>query len=82
MGRTKMTLKGHSSSVDSAAVCRKDPNFLASGSNDLSVKLWDLRARNNTSTIKGHTLDVTCTELSPDLSFLVSGSKDGTSKLW
>jgi WD40 repeat protein len=82
MSRTKMTLKGHSSSVDTASVSRKDPNFLVSGSNDLSLKLWDLRTRNNVSTIKGHTLDITCTELSPDLSLLVSGSKDGTSKLW
>lgn len=61
MGKTKTTLKGHSSSVDSASVSKRDPNFLATGSNDLSIKLWDLRTRNNIATLKGHTLDISCT---------------------
>jgi WD40 repeat protein len=55
---------------------------LVSGSQDKTIKLWNLRTGQLLRTIKGHAGAVTSVALSPNGETLVSGSEDKTIKLW
>ncbi len=76
-----ITLKGHTGNVTSLVFSR-DGTQLASGSNDKTVKLWDVVTRTNTATFEGHKDYVTSVGFSPDGATIVSGSEDGKVKLW
>ena len=66
-----------------SVVFSPDGTLLASGSEDNTVKLWDVSNRRNIATLKGHTRLVTAVSFSPpDGILLVSGSDDNTIKLW
>ena len=77
------TLKGHSAAVRSIAVC-PDNQIIASGSEDSSVKLWDLNTGAEIRTLSGHARQtwVSTVAFSPDGQTLASGSGDQTIKLW
>ena len=59
-----------------------DGKTLASGSDDGTVKLWDVATRENIAILEGHWGEVTSVSFSPDGKTLASGSDDGTVKLW
>lgn len=59
-----------------------DGQFIASGSSDETVKLWDIKNQKLLHTFEGHTNIVYSVAFSSDGRFLVSGSKDGSIKLW
>ena len=67
--------------VDSVAFS-PDGNTLASGSQDDTIKLWDVRAGQELRTLRGHKDSVWSVRYSPDGSALASGSKDKMIKLW
>ncbi len=75
------TLKGHSNSVQSVAI---SPNgkTLASGSDDKTIKLWNLTTGQQLRTLKGHSASVRSVAISPDGETLASGSADNSIKLW
>ncbi|MDF5730295.1 MAG: serine/threonine protein kinase, partial [Rhizonema sp. PD38] len=75
------TLTGHSSWVISVAIS-PDGNTLASGSNDKTIKLWNLATGEQTRTLQGHSDLVHSVAISPDGKTLTSGSVDKTIKLW
>jgi WD40 repeat protein len=56
--------------------------MLASGSNDNTIKLYDLNTVTELKTLKGHTNWVNSVAFSPDSKILASGSKDHTVKIW
>lgn len=59
-----------------------DGRYLASGSNNKTIKLWDVSSGRKVRTFEGHAGPVNATSFSPDGHYLASGSKDGTVKLW
>src|SRR3954454_9249851 len=75
------TLQGHTEGVTSVAFS-PDGKMLASGSNDETIKLWDVQAGKEHATLKGHTNEVTSVAFSPDGKTLASASLDGTVRLW
>ena len=75
------TLEGHTRAVTSVGFS-PDGATIVSGSDDGTVKLWDVAPRTNTATLKGHTDEVTSVAFSPDGTIVASGSEDETIKLW
>jgi WD40 repeat protein len=74
------TLKGHSSWVSVAF--SRDGRILSSGSQDKTIKLWDMPSGNEIRTLIGHTGNVKVVAFSPDDKILASGSTDNSIKLW
>ena len=58
-----------------------DGRFLAAGSGDGSVRIWDVRRRSLVNTLHGHALPVRCLAFL-GMEKLVSGSDDGTLIVW
>ncbi len=59
-----------------------DGKTLASGSQDKTIKLWDVAGGKNIATLRGHSDDVESVAFSPDGKTLASASDDKTIKLW
>ena len=81
IGNLLQTLTGHSHSVNSVAYS-PDGQTLASGSNDNTIKLWNVKTRKLLQTLTGHSSLVSSVAYSPDGQTLASGSDDNTIKLW
>ncbi|XP_036201175.1 katanin p80 WD40 repeat-containing subunit B1 isoform X3 [Myotis myotis] len=75
------TLVGHK-----ANICSLDfhpyGEFVASGSQDTNIKLWDIRRKGCVFRYRGHSQAVRCLRFSPDGKWLASAADDHTVKLW
>lgn len=72
---------GHSDDVNSVAFS-PDGWYALSGSNDKTLKLWDIATGREIRTFKGHSKMVYSVAFSPDGRYALSGSWDSTLKLW
>lgn len=72
-------ITGHSSYVSSLAVLKD--GSLASGSEDKTIRIWDLISGLTIKTLIGHTAYVWCLLVLPDGS-LVSGAWNSTIRIW
>jgi WD40 repeat protein len=74
-GNVKSTLKGHASSV------YKLSGDLVSGSNDKTIKIWNLKDQTLVRTLTGHSQHIFALKVLKN-GDLVSGSYDNTIKVW
>ena len=72
---------GHTEPIKSVAFS-PDSKLLASGSEDNTVRLWDVKTGQLLRTLEEHTGDVSSVAFSPDGKLLASGSYDYTARLW
>jgi WD40 repeat protein len=95
--RSINTLKGHSCDVITYAhgdyagqyipaikslAFRPDGKVLASGSQDKTIRLWDVATAKSIATLKAHSGSVESVTFSPDGKTLASASDDKTIRLW
>lgn len=60
-----------------------DESYLASGSEDNRVYIWNIKKENAISVLEGHTRSVTCVTWNPEIpGMVVSASDDGTLRVW
>ena len=74
-------LEGHTDWVRSVCIS-PDGRQLASGSDDKSVRVWDLSSGREVKKLEGHTSCVTSVCFRPDGRQLASGSDDKSVRLW
>ncbi len=74
-------LNGHSDRVTRAAIS-SDDSFAVSGSDDCTVRIWDLKTSKAVRVLKGHSDAVDFVAISSNCSFVVSSSKDCTIRVW
>jgi WD40 repeat protein/predicted ATPase len=80
-GACVATLIGHTADIWSVAFS-PDGSLLASGSADLTIRLWSVGTGTHSATLHGHTARVRSVAWSPDGATLASGSLDQTVKVW
>lgn len=71
----------HQKAVRALAIS-PDGNFLASGSNDKTIKVWEMNAGKLIKTLIGHNGSAIAVAISPNGELLASGSGDNTIKVW
>jgi WD40 repeat protein len=72
---------GHRGWATSVAVS-PDGTWAVSGSDDKTVKIWDLETGNCRATLEGHTNQVWTVAITSDGKKILSGSWDGTIRVW
>ena len=80
-GSQKAVLSGHTDWVRSLAFST-DGTSLVSGSDDMTIKLWDMQTGGVVKTFHGHTTDIYSVSISADHAIIASGSHDNTIRLW
>ncbi|KIJ69112.1 hypothetical protein HYDPIDRAFT_23968 [Hydnomerulius pinastri MD-312] len=75
-------IQGHEGVIYSVAFF-PDGKRIASGSADLSIRIWDLESGQQVGkALEGHTADINTIAISPDGTRIASGSDDSTIQLW
>lgn len=72
---------GHSQKVE-AIVFSPDNRWVASGSFDNTIKIWELESGRELRSLTGHSGAIKSLACSPDGKLLASGSNDGTVRIW
>jgi len=80
-GWESATLEGHKFAVNSVCLSA-DGRFALSGSDDSTLKLWDVSSGKCLRTFEGHKFSVNFVCLSADGHYALSGSGDKTFRLW
>ena len=81
MGTTLYFYRGHSAYVN-AVTWSPDGIYIASGSSDKTVQVWDASRGGIITTYHGHAGDVNAVAWSPDGTCIASGSYDRTVQVW
>ncbi|CAH1117705.1 unnamed protein product [Phaedon cochleariae] len=77
------TLEGHEKGVNCVDYYHGgDKPYLISGADDRLVKIWDYQNKTCVQTLEGHSLNVTAVYFHPELPVALTGSEDGTVRIW
>lgn len=79
--RPVAVLRGHEREV-TGAVFNPEGRRMASGSEDGTVRIWDVRTGRELACARGHEGAVLCVAFSPDGTLVASGGADRTVRLW
>jgi WD40 repeat protein len=59
-----------------------DGQYLATGSGDNGIYIWDMEKDEVIKKLYGHTNSIESVQFSPNNQYLIAGSDDGTCTLW
>ncbi|CAH1104485.1 unnamed protein product [Psylliodes chrysocephalus] len=77
------TLEGHEKGVNCVDYYHGgDKPYLISGADDRLVKIWDYQNKTCVQTLEGHGQNVTAVCFHPELPIALTGSEDGTIRVW
>ncbi|CAF3672143.1 unnamed protein product [Rotaria socialis] len=77
------TLEGHEKGVNCVDYYPGgDKPYLVSGGDDCRIKIWDYQNKTCVQTLEGHAQNISTVVFHPELPIILSGSEDGTIKLW
>ncbi|KAK6621782.1 Coatomer subunit beta' [Polyplax serrata] len=77
------TLEGHEKGVNCIDYYHGgDKPYLISGADDRYVKIWDYQNKTCVQTLEGHAQNVTAVSFHPELPIVLTGSEDGTVRIW
>uniref|UniRef100_A0A2H1V837 Coatomer subunit beta' n=1 Tax=Spodoptera frugiperda TaxID=7108 RepID=A0A2H1V837_SPOFR len=80
---SNFTLEGHEKGVNCVDYYHGgDKPYLISGADDRLVKIWDYQNKTCVQTLESHTQNVTAVSFHPELPILMTGSEDGTIRIW
>lgn len=74
-------MEGHADRVSSLSFS-PDSRLVVSGSDDKTIRLWEVYSRMEIMRLKGHDGGINAVSFSPDGHYIASGSGDGSVKLW
>ncbi|KAF7269278.1 hypothetical protein GWI33_017733 [Rhynchophorus ferrugineus] len=77
------TLEGHEKGVNCVDYYHGgDKPYLISGADDRLVKIWDYQNKTCVQTLEGHAQNVSAVCFHPELPVVLTGSEDGTVRVW
>ncbi len=76
-----LNLFGHNGSVR-VVVVSLDGQFILSGSEDRTIRIWDVETGMFVADFRGHTQPITCLAATPDGQHALSGDEEGCVILW
>ncbi|XP_047544204.1 coatomer subunit beta' isoform X1 [Vanessa atalanta] len=80
---SNFTLEGHDKGVNCVDYYHGgDKPYLISGADDRLVKIWDYQNKTCVQTLESHVQNVSAVSFHPELPILLTGSEDGTVRLW
>ncbi|KAJ0183581.1 hypothetical protein K1T71_000004 [Dendrolimus kikuchii] len=80
---SNFTLEGHDKGVNCVDYYHGgDKPYLISGADDRLVKIWDYQNKTCVQTLEGHGQNVSAVSFHPELPIVLTGSEDGTVRIW
>ncbi|KAJ1765647.1 Coatomer subunit beta' [Coemansia sp. RSA 2524] len=77
------TIDGHAKGVNAIDYYRgSDKPYLVSGADDFLAKIWDYQNNSCVQTLEGHSQNVVTVAFHPTLPIIMTGSEDGTCRIW
>jgi coatomer subunit beta' len=77
------TLEGHKKGVNTVEYYEGgDKPYLVTGADDKLIKVWDYQNKTCVQTLEGHSNNVITVCYHPNLPIIISGSEDGTIRIW
>uniref|UniRef100_A0A2S2R565 Coatomer subunit beta' n=1 Tax=Sipha flava TaxID=143950 RepID=A0A2S2R565_9HEMI len=77
------TLEGHEKGVNCVDYYHAgDKPYLISGADDRLVKIWDYQNKTCVQTLEGHAQNISAVCFHPELPIVLTGSEDGTVRIW
>jgi len=77
------TLEGHDKGVNCVDYYHGgDKPYLISGADDRLVKIWDYQNKTCVQTLEGHAQNISAVCFHPELPIIMTGSEDGTVRIW